>query len=709
MLAAPTQIALATDSPGAPTIASDQADYAPGDLVTLTGMNWAPGESVHIFVNDDAGITWSRNADVVADASGGIVDQFNLPNWFVATYSVTATGQLSGVATTTFTDADIRFLSSGPTLSAVAWQRYSNSACTTPISGSTNSGSGNITTVDSNGGTLTLSADVNQWLGLTAPASASGQSFVSWTGTSGNPSFSVSGPGNRTVCVAGDGSNGLRRLTANYAATAANTTTSASNASAGYGDASVTLSATIAPNTVGVGTVTFTVKSGSTTIGTATSGPVSGGSATASFSLAGVNAGTYTIEAAYSGGTGFNASNNSGQSPAPSLTIGQASSTTVVTCPAGPYTYTGSAQTPCSVSVTGANLSLTPTPDYTGNTDAGTATASYTYAGDANHTGSNDSDTFEIDPLHITGSFTAANKVYDGGTSATVTSRSLSGAVTGDDVALDGGTATFSDKNVGNGKTVTLTGAGLSGDDAGNYVLDSVSTTTAKIWAKALTVSGITANDKPWDGNPSAGLNLAGASLVGVISGDSVSLSTAGATGTFSSSAVGTWSVQVSGLSISGSDAGNYSLTQPTTTASILAWNAQGYGFYQPVGVPNSVFVAAPGPVPAPQLSTVWNTSKGGSTIPLKFNIYGGTVEQTSLEAISNFTVYKLTCPGASTITEDAVEFVTTGNTNLRYDTTAQQWIQNWQTPKAGQDTCYRATVKFADGSSLSAFFKLKK
>ena len=34
---------------------------------------------------------------------------------------------------------------------------------------------------------------------------------------------------------------------------------------------------------------------------------------------------------------------------------------------------------------------------YTNNTNAGTATASYTYAGDANHTGSTDAKTFTID------------------------------------------------------------------------------------------------------------------------------------------------------------------------------------------------------------------------------------------------------------------------------------------------------------------------
>jgi hypothetical protein len=76
-------------------------------------------------------------------------------------------------------------------------------------------------------------------------------------------------------------------------------------------------------------------------------------------------------------------------------------------------------------------------------------------------------------PTGITGNFTASNKVYDGNASANVTNRTLNGTVTGDTVSLTGGDATFSDKNVGTGKTVTLTGATLGGTDAGNYNLTS--------------------------------------------------------------------------------------------------------------------------------------------------------------------------------------------------------------------------------------------
>ena len=63
--------ALAQEVAG-PTIASDKADYAPGELVTLTGTGWAGDTTVNIVVNDTLGKTWSRNVDVLVDGSGNI-------------------------------------------------------------------------------------------------------------------------------------------------------------------------------------------------------------------------------------------------------------------------------------------------------------------------------------------------------------------------------------------------------------------------------------------------------------------------------------------------------------------------------------------------------------------------------------------------------------------------------------------------------------
>src|SRR5204862_8203492 len=59
---------------------------------------------------------------------------------------------------------------------------------------------------------------------------------------------------------------------------------------------------------------------------------------------------------------------------------------------------TGGAVMPCTATVTGGGgLSLTPpTLTYATNTDVGTASASYTFIGDANHAGSSDTKTFAI-------------------------------------------------------------------------------------------------------------------------------------------------------------------------------------------------------------------------------------------------------------------------------------------------------------------------
>ncbi|HET7137277.1 MAG TPA: PxKF domain-containing protein [Gaiellaceae bacterium] len=90
----------------APTISSDKRDYNPGGTVVLTGENWAPGETVHVNVNDNQTQSWSRDVDLVADAEGKVTDEFVLPDLFVATYDVTATAP-SGRASSSFTDSSI--------------------------------------------------------------------------------------------------------------------------------------------------------------------------------------------------------------------------------------------------------------------------------------------------------------------------------------------------------------------------------------------------------------------------------------------------------------------------------------------------------------------------------------------------------------------------------------------------------------------------
>ena len=76
-------------------------------------------------------------------------------------------------------------------------------------------------------------------------------------------------------------------------------------------------------------------------------------------------------------------------------------------------------------------------------------------------------------------------------------------------------TGAFSDKNVGTGKTVTITPS-YTGADVGNYSVTDHSTITANITAKALTVSGITASDKTYDATTAATLGTGICCLWGI-------------------------------------------------------------------------------------------------------------------------------------------------------------------------------------------------
>lgn len=71
-------------------------------------------------------------------------------------------------------------------------------------------------------------------------------------------------------------------------------------------------------------------------------------------------------------------------------------------------------------------------------------------------------------------------KVYDGTTTADISSVTLNGKVPGDEVYVNipAATAEFSDASIENGKTVSVTGLELAGTEAGNYQLTSTSAST---------------------------------------------------------------------------------------------------------------------------------------------------------------------------------------------------------------------------------------
>ena len=170
------------------------------------------------------------------------------------------------------------------------------------------------------------------------------------------------------------------------------------------------------------------------------------------------------------------------------------------------------------------------------------------------------SDTVYTKALTITG-LTGTDKVYDRSTTATLIGTAAVSGLVGSDAVTLGGSASslFATATVGTAKTITTTGYTITGGQSAYYTLTQPTGLTANITAKALTVSGASASDKTYDGTRTA--TITGASLVGVISPDVVTLSGGG---TFSDSIAGIGKSVSASMTLSGAAAANYSLTQPT-------------------------------------------------------------------------------------------------------------------------------------------------
>lgn len=167
--------------------------------------------------------------------------------------------------------------------------------------------------------------------------------------------------------------------------------------------------------------------------------------------------------------------------------------------------------------------------------------------------------TADITKATLVGSITAEDKSYDGTDIATIQNRSINGKIGDDNVSYIGGTAIFSDKNFGTWE-VTAIGLSLSGVDAGNYTVNSTTTTTAQITQRPLTVTAI-GHEKVYDGNNTAIVDL----TTNAIYGDTVIPH--GVSYLFNINTVGEARlITVGGIYVTGNDIGNYKNPNSTTT-----------------------------------------------------------------------------------------------------------------------------------------------
>ncbi len=160
------------------------------------------------------------------------------------------------------------------------------------------------------------------------------------------------------------------------------------------------------------------------------------------------------------------------------------------------------------------------------------------------------------------------DKVYNGNTDAQYTFTGFTGGyVPGDDINyIDGSSASFSDKNVGDGKTITINGEDVNGTDIGNYIV-KYSDVEANITPATLVVNreGIS---KVYDGNTDAQYTFTGFTG-GYVPGDDINYID-GSRASFSDKNVGDGKqITINGEDVNGTDIGNYIIQYSDVKANI--------------------------------------------------------------------------------------------------------------------------------------------
>ncbi|WP_082807065.1 YDG domain-containing protein [Collimonas pratensis] len=332
------------------------------------------------------------------------------------------------------------------------------------------------------------------------------------------------------------------------------------------GTGSSTYGAVLAP-----GAVNFTNAVTGDVLGTATVGVNTTGLTSSSGHLI---AGSHTGIESVSALSGADASNYTFAGPTGDYTVSQLA--LAGTIAAGSSTY-GAALTPGAFSISnvisgdlvnapGVSVNTTGLTSSSGHLIAGThvgiesASGALGGADAGNYILGSISGDYTVSRQSVTVTASGVNKVYDATTSGSAILAG-SGLIGGDKVTFSDTSASFGDKNAGTGKTVSVAGISASGADAGNYLVSNTTTsTTADITPLAITVAAIGAN-KTYDGNTAAAVTLSGG-----LAGDAISFSDTSANFADKNVGVGK-TVTVAGISASGADAGNYTVSSTSTTS----------------------------------------------------------------------------------------------------------------------------------------------
>ncbi|QJX48210.1 T9SS type A sorting domain-containing protein [Hymenobacter taeanensis] len=547
----------------AQTVTSDKDDYAPGEIAHITGTGWTQDQMVHVEFKEEPDYPDYHSYDIGVNSDGTWQIDYAIEERHLGVkFIVTAVGRQSGAkATWVFTDG---FKTN---LAVESSAGVYNGSITLKATLTQSSGQGNGSLVASKPISFSLN---NTFVGSTNTTSA-GVAMITVNLPSTIPSATYSN--GITASFVGDNiydsSSGANQLTVNKATVTVSNITANNReynatSTATLNTSNATLSGVVSGETVTLNTSGATASFATKVVGTNKPVTVSGlglsGTTASNYTLTQPTGLTATITAKGITITGVTASNKvyDGNSTA-TLNTGSAALSGVFSGDAVNFSSAG-AQGAFNDGNIGTGKAVTVSGFAISNTDAGNYSLSQPTGLSAN-----------ITAKSLTPVVTVSNKVYDAGTTATILTRSVTGKVGSEDVTLTGGTAAFADKVVANGKTVTVTGLGLTGAAAGNYSLASATTTaTANITTATLTPSFTTTATREYDATTAAA--IVERNLAGVLSTDAVNIT--GGTASFADKNVGTGkTVTASGFSLTGADATNYvlSATSPTTTAGITA------------------------------------------------------------------------------------------------------------------------------------------
>jgi hypothetical protein len=105
----------------------------------------------------------------------------------------------------------------------------------------------------------------------------------------------------------------------------------------------------------------------------------------------------------------------------------------------------------------------------------------------------------------------------------------------------------------------------------------------------------------------------------------------------------------------------------------------------------------------APVSMTKINMAKGGSTVPLKFQVVRGDEPIADLSAVSSVAAQSVSCTASAA----PASAMSTPATALRYDAEDEQFILNWRVPTTVG--CYRTTITLSGGATFSARFEVRR